>query len=406
MKSDKFAIILLLICSSFIFSACDKDTSVANKVADTPIVEETVLFENVQEAEVVESTVNDSKEFVFPFTGKEFATEVSARIEYMESTDSDGLFDVSVPTLEDFQLEPTKKIYWKYNNVGGGLEYSISIKTLKIDEIDSPVTNIIISTENNTNAEDSFLKTLLLYSTIVPAIDNTLRDDEPYKIIADLITYDSGVSDEGALNFPVVIKNGISYSLISTNELNLMCSIDEETYSPNIKVAQDSQNKQDNSQKINWFNEDIYKIGSDLTAGEYYLIPTSDSRSAYFAVCRDSNGDDILENSNFDGSAYITVENGQYFEVTRAKFALASEVITSFDPYNLNDGMYLVGKDIPEGEYRLNVNSDRSAYVCVYNNSTVSRDIIVNDNFEGKNYITVNDGEYLELVRCTGELLQ
>ena len=123
------------------------------------------------------------------------------------------------------------------------------------------------------------------------------------------------------------------------------------------------------------------------------------------AVCSDSNGNDILENDDFDGPAYITVEDGQYFEVVRAKFALASEIKTSFNSAELSDGMYLVGKDIPAGEYLLKANSGMKAYVCVYNNSTANRNIVTNDNFEGKKYVTVNDGEYLELVRCKGALL-
>jgi hypothetical protein len=68
--------------------------------------------------------------------------------------------------------------------------------------------------------------------------------------------------------------------------------------------------------------------------------------------------------------------------------------------------MYRVGIDIPAGEYKLISDEEYSAYVCVYGSSSVSKDIVTNDNFENSKYITVKDGEYLYFSRCTGAIVK
>ncbi|WP_394860808.1 hypothetical protein [Mediterraneibacter gnavus] len=61
--------------------------------------------------------------------------------------------------------------------------------------------------------------------------------------------------------------------------------------------------------------------------------------------------------------------------------------------------MYLVGKDIPAGEYK--VSAANGGYYEVTANSTGDLGtIIANDNFEGEVYLTVQDGQYLKLSRA------
>ena len=151
-----------------------------------------------------------------------------------------------------------------------------------------------------------------------------------------------------------------------------------------------------------WYESGAYKVGSDLPAGEYYLEATEGS--AYFCVSSDSTGDSILYNDNFSGGVYITVEDGQYFSVKWAHFAPVADVTRPVDPDSLSDGLYRVGTDIPAGEYKFQATDD-TGYFCVFDNSTVDRDIVTNDLFEGSQYVTVQDGQYLELSFCTGALV-
>lgn len=60
-------------------------------------------------------------------------------------------------------------------------------------------------------------------------------------------------------------------------------------------------------------------------------------------------------------------------------------------------GMYKVGKDLPAGEY-LVASTSSAAYFQVTKDSSGSFDsIIANDNFDTVRYITVKDGQYIDL---------
>lgn len=67
-------------------------------------------------------------------------------------------------------------------------------------------------------------------------------------------------------------------------------------------------------------------------------------------------------------------------------------------------GMYLVGQDMPAGEYRVALDDNNSVgmgYIEVSTDSSHLFDSIrTNDNIEGASYITVNEGEYLTLNGC------
>lgn len=68
--------------------------------------------------------------------------------------------------------------------------------------------------------------------------------------------------------------------------------------------------------------------------------------------------------------------------------------------------MYHVGSDIPAGKYRLTAEAGTQGYWKVTASSNPDADIIGNDNFENSAYVTVADGQYLTLNRCTGSPVQ
>ena len=156
---------------------------------------------------------------------------------------------------------------------------------------------------------------------------------------------------------------------------------------------------------VTWYSANTYKVGVDIPAGEYYIKCTS-SGMCYFAICRDSSGNSIIENENFSGHHFVTLENGQYFELVRGKCTDVNNITIDVDLKNIAVGMYRVGIDIPAGEYKLNKTSGRLGYFAVYDNSTATRDIRTSDNFENSQYITVYAGEYLYLTRCSAILVQ
>lgn len=156
-----------------------------------------------------------------------------------------------------------------------------------------------------------------------------------------------------------------------------------------------------------YYQEGVYKVGKDLPAGEYLLISYDDQYvGGYMCVSSDSNRNDIIHNELFLTFHYITVENGQYLELTRCGAVSVEEDLLTFKSYDdLGPGMYKVGIDIPAGEYKLIADKDAiAAYSCIYDNSSAYRKIIANSIINNNSYVTVEEGQYLLLSRCTAAI--
>ncbi len=141
------------------------------------------------------------------------------------------------------------------------------------------------------------------------------------------------------------------------------------------------------------YDAGMYKIGVDLPAGEYIVFASGGT--GYFCVSSDSNQNDILFNENFDYNSIITIRDGEYLDLTRC-YAVPAEENPDVDVSAT--GMFKVGTHIPAGEYRLE-SFGGTGYYCIYPDSRQD-DIIANNNFDGQNYVTVSDGQYLVLNRC------
>lgn len=142
-----------------------------------------------------------------------------------------------------------------------------------------------------------------------------------------------------------------------------------------------------------FYNAGQYKIGQDIPSGEYVIF--AESGAGYFVVTSDSNGDDIIANDNFDYNAIISVNDGEYLELSRSKAVPIEEVVSlPLDRTN----MYKIGVHLSAGEYKVMADSD-NGYYCIYNDSR-HEDIEANDNFSGQAYVTVRDGQYLLLSGC------
>ena len=148
------------------------------------------------------------------------------------------------------------------------------------------------------------------------------------------------------------------------------------------------------SSEMKHISAGMYKIGTDLDAGEYIVFASAGT--GYFCVSKDSNQTDIIYNDNFEYNSIITVYDGEYLDLTRC-YAIP---YSDYPDVEIDKtGMFKVGIHIPAGEYKLDSKGEYG-YYCIYPDSR-QKDIIANDNFEGQTYVTVSDGQYLELVRCS-----
>ena len=149
--------------------------------------------------------------------------------------------------------------------------------------------------------------------------------------------------------------------------------------------------------KDNPYMPGMYKVGSDLPAGEYCFVATGGG--GYACISKDSNQGDIIENEFFEHTWFATVSDGQYLEASRCAFVVAADVVLNIEPDgSFEEGMYRVGIDIPAGEYKLTADDD--GYYCVYKNSVPPFDIVANNFFDGSSYVTVKDGQYLMTSGC------
>ena len=143
----------------------------------------------------------------------------------------------------------------------------------------------------------------------------------------------------------------------------------------------------------------MYRVGKDISAGEYVAV--CKSGSGYVEVTSDSKHvlSSVICNENISTHIYITVKDGEYLTLNKCVL-YTLEKAPSFTPIDgiYGNGMYKVGRDIEAGEYKINSISDKTAYVGVYSDSLgVLSSILMNDNFTGEKYITISDGQYIEI---------
>lgn len=158
---------------------------------------------------------------------------------------------------------------------------------------------------------------------------------------------------------------------------------------------------------LDYYGPNTYKVGIDIPPGEYMIVQYYEDRNGYMCVSSDSNGNDIIDNAIIKNYHFIKVSSGQYLEISNA-IAVSAEnyKIPNINTAQLKEGMYRVGVDIPGGEYKVTAtSSSASGYYAIYNTASADRDIEDNDIFETSSYVTVRDGQYLELNNCTASLV-
>lgn len=179
---------------------------------------------------------------------------------------------------------------------------------------------------------------------------------------------------------------------------------DDNTGEAAENTVQDTPQETENEKAAAFIKEGMYKIGSDLPAGEYILFNETVLPS-YYQVTTDSTGslESIVSNDNFNGNRYITVSEGQYLEFREAK-GYTLENAPELKPVNgrYEEGMYKVGRDIDPGEYKLiPISESVSSYVEVAKDSKGSvYSIVSNDNFQSEKYISISKGQYIKLIGC------
>lgn len=187
-------------------------------------------------------------------------------------------------------------------------------------------------------------------------------------------------------------------SMTIDKEIGSIIQATSESEKKQIDENKEGKNKKESVKKQ--YGPQIYLVGADIPAGEYKLISQGDK--GYFGISTDANGSDIIRNENFEGQMYINVCGGQFLELTRCTAVSASEALP-YRPVNgvYPPGEYKVGIEIPEGTYHLETNGEvRGYYSLEIPLINGARNIITNNVFSTAAYVSVTNGQILQLQRC------
>lgn len=193
----------------------------------------------------------------------------------------------------------------------------------------------------------------------------------------------------------VTVSNGMLTALKEGNATITVSTDNGKTSTCEITV---------NPKPIEWYSSSMYRVGSDIPAGDYYAVPTKDGYGGYYCKYTDSTQDDIEDNDNFKNFTFFRCYDGQYLKLSRCKITpIENAPNYSSTDGTYGEGTYRVGIDIPAGEYKFTSNESKySGYYCVYTDITYD-DIEDNDNFDDVAYYTISDGQYLKISRATAQ---
>lgn len=216
-------------------------------------------------------------------------------------------------------------------------------------------------------------------------IDNIrMKSDDQFS--ADIVT-DYNFSD----NEPYSIK----YVFNRISEEEFTKAAEEFDKEAGLTSKENNDTSESNSSVLpTTYSSGTYKVGTDIPAGEYLLTTTG--KNGYVAVNADSSGEfsSLLSNDNFQTRDYVIVNDSEYLQLGSGVIATPMDQATPATSATLTNGTFKVGFDLSAGEYQV---TGGGYWARLYSPNDVMGDIIANDNFEGSTYVTVKDGEYLQL---------
>ncbi|MEG0578109.1 MAG: hypothetical protein RR500_09680 [Bacilli bacterium] len=150
----------------------------------------------------------------------------------------------------------------------------------------------------------------------------------------------------------------------------------------------------------------MYKEGTDFPAGDYFLVKSDDGFMGSYEITNDTTGEisAIYDKNAFYETAIIRVPEGKYLKLkdcTAVPKEEAYNILLKDKKYlyegSIPAGMeYEVGKLIPAGEYKLIAADGKNGWYSL-NGSLERYDLITSDTFEGFEYITLKDGQFIKL---------
>lgn len=156
------------------------------------------------------------------------------------------------------------------------------------------------------------------------------------------------------------------------------------------------------------YSDGTYIVGKTIPSGDYVVTSTRSSVNATVEINSDSLNkfSSLLFFEEFENFSYIHLNDGEYVSIENGTLSPwdgnSKSTLTSTS--GINPGTYIVGVDIPSGEYELVSNgSTRSAYYILYNEIPSGKDgiFVSSDFYKNNGFLTVSDGQYLVFRNAT-----
>jgi len=149
----------------------------------------------------------------------------------------------------------------------------------------------------------------------------------------------------------------------------------------------------------------MYIVGKEIPAGEYKIFANEEKYSGGVSTYKNSRDSSLDRYVSVNKYAYITIEDGTYVEVNSCHLIpIQIAPLYKGNKKWIEEGMYLVGKDIFPGKYKVRVDlSSNSGSVATYKNSrraNTDKYISVDKSSTNPTYIDLSDGDYVAISRA------
>lgn len=141
-----------------------------------------------------------------------------------------------------------------------------------------------------------------------------------------------------------------------------------------------------------------YTIGTDLPAGEYFILSTD------WVTLSTTVGDSPAQTYDFYGTRYVTLPEGAQFNFDSGIMVPSDKIKAQSlaQEQGWYEYMYKVGVDLPAGQYTLHAtDSTEEGYYEIASDSSGAEDVQFEvDFFEGDTVVTLEDGQYILVSFC------
>lgn len=156
------------------------------------------------------------------------------------------------------------------------------------------------------------------------------------------------------------------------------------------------------SSRMHSYSAGKYEVGKNLKAGEYILF-SAPLQTGFFAVIADMESMDLITKGSFEVNTFLTVEEGDWLIIANCIAIFAGDYYRMRKiKLNESGGMLKIGVDARPGDYELSSLPNKTSVYRIYNDSRY-RLVVEEKEFHNTSHVTLEEGQYLELINCFAE---